>query len=498
MRRVAVIGGGIAGLATALHLKDRASTVEGGLEIRLLEAGSRLGGNIRTEHGDGFTFERGPNGYLDNVPAMERLVERLQLAPELQKADDAAAKRFLYRNGRLHPLPSCPLEFLRSPILSLGGRVRVCLEPFSRAGPGGVDESVHDFARRRIGAEAADILIDAMVSGIFAGNTRRLSLASAFPKMAAMEDVHGSLFTAMIAQMREHRAARKQQRKSSENEPKAEAETRSGGPTGPGGTLTSFRRGLETLIEHLAEELDGIVRLNHRATAIEPLPAERPDRSDGSRPGWRINADSVDPLEVDAVLIATPAVRAAPMLKGIDPLLGQEVEGIRSAGLVVVALGFESSAIGGPPEGFGFLVPRCQGLRSLGCLWDSSIFPGRAPAGKTLLRAMVGGAHDPEAVELDDEALISVVRQDLEIAMGLTAAPSQVRVFRHPVGIAQYEPGHQARLNLIDERLRELPGLWVAGSSFYGVSMNACVDMAERQAGTILDFLGLRARTNRG
>ena len=200
-----------------------------------------------------------------------------------------------------------------------------------------------------------------------------------------------------------------------------------------------------------------------------------------------------DTLEADAILIAAPSRRVAPLLETLDRQVADQVAAIPSAGLAVVALGFEADAVGGSPEGFGFLAPRCEGLRTLGCLWDSSIFPGRAPADKVLLRVMIGGAHDPEAVQLDDENLLSIVRRDLATAMSLEGEPRLIRVYRHRQGIAQYERGHQNRLDTVSEGLRILPGLWVAGSSFYGVSMNACVEMAECHADSILKFFGRRA-----
>ena len=206
MRRVVIIGGGIAGLATALHLQDGADGVEGGLEVVVLEARDRPGGNIRTERAEGFTIEAGPNGFLDNAPATLSLVRRLGLEDRLQRADEAAARRYLYRDGRLHELPTGPLAFLRSPVLSLPGRLRVLCEPFARSHPDGVDETIHQFAARRIGSEAAEILIDAMVSGVFAGNVHELSLRSSFPTMHGMEEQHGGLVRAMIARMRDRGA----------------------------------------------------------------------------------------------------------------------------------------------------------------------------------------------------------------------------------------------------------------------------------------------------
>jgi len=476
MQRVVIIGGGIAGLATALYLRDAAAALPGGLEVSILEAGSRVGGNIRTDYCDGFTVEHGPNGYLDNAPATAALMERLGLIPELQKADDRASKRYLYRDGNLHLLPTGPLSFLRSSILSPRGRARLLLEPFARRKVVGKDETVHEFASRRIGAEAADVLIDAMVSGVFAGNIRSLSLASTFPKLAAMEAEHGSLVRAMLARLRTRGAD-------------AGDRSRAGGPSGPGGTLTSFRRGLDTLIKRLATELEGSIFCDSEVAAIEPLTSSYSNE-------WRVVTTTGQTFDANAVIVAIPAPRAAPLLTAVDRTVSETIGQIPTASLAVLALGYDAAAIGGRPDGFGFLIPRDQGLRTLGCLWDSTIFPGRAAEDKVLMRVMIGGAHDPEAVELDDESLLSIAAAELETTMSLTAAPTLTRVYRYPVGIAQYVRGHQANLDTIHECLTKRPGLWIAGSSFYGISMNACIEQARSQAEKILVSLAaIRCRT---
>ena len=462
MQRIVIIGGGIAGLTTALYLRDAAAAFPGGLEVSLLEASSRIGGNIRTDYCDGFIIERGPNGYLDNVPATAALIERLELTPQIQKADDTAAKRFLYRNRRLHLLPTGLLTFLTSPVLRPWGRMRLLLEPLARRKMEGVDETIHEFASRRIGAEAADVLIDAMVSGVFAGDTRKLSLASTFPKLAEMEARHGSLVRGMLARMRARHT---------------------GGPAGPGGTLTSLRQGLETLIDRLAHELDDLIRCDHEVAAIEPAASSR------RRSQWRIVTTAGQTLDANAIVLAIPAPRAAPLLTAVNRTLGEAVARIPAASLAVIALGYDAAAIGGSPDGFGFLIPRGEGLRALGCLWDSSIFPGRAPEGAALMRVMIGGAHDPEAVKLDDKSLLSIAAAELKTTMGLTATPSLSRVYRHSLGIAQYVRGHQARLDTIHEQLDEQPGLWITGSSFGGISMNACIEQAQFQARKVQAFL---------
>ena len=478
MRRVAVVGGGIAGLATAYELRARAAEVPGGLEVRLLEAAPRVGGNLRTERGDGFRVEWGPNGFLDNVPATLELVRRLGAEGELVRADAAAARRFLYRRGRLHLLPSGPGSFLACPVLSLRGRLRVLGEPFARRAPAG-DETVFEFARRRIGAEAAAILVDAMVSGVFAGDSRRLSLASCFPKMAEMEREHGGLVRAMVARQRARGAARKRLAELAARGEAAPELTRPGGPEGPGGTLTSFRDGIQCFAELLAGALGGAVETSRPVAAL----------GRGGERAWSLAGAGAPPLAADAVVLAQPAAQAAPLLAPLDDALATAVGEIPAAPLAVVALAYDAAAIGGAPPGFGFLVPRGEECRILGCLWDSSLFPGRAPAGRVLLRAMIGGANDPAATALTDDELLATVRGDLAQTMRLHAAPLAHWIFRHRLGISQYTVGHGRRLERIAGRLAALPGLHVAGQSYFGVSMNACVEQAPKLAAEIVAAL---------
>lgn len=481
MKRVVVIGGGITGLTTALHLVDRAGEVSEGLEVVVLEADEEAGGNIRTRRVAGFTIERGPNGYLDNVPTTPTLVRRLGLEDQLQKADESAAKRYLYRNRKLHLLPNGPVGFLKSSVLSLPGRLRVFLEPFARSRPQGVDETIYQFGARRIGEEAASVLIDAMVSGVFAGDVRKLSLAASFPKMAAMEKEHGGLVKAMLAGMKKKRAAKRDAAQRRARGEDVEELVQPGGPAGPGGTLTSFKEGLDTLPRALAQELGGLLH-----TGVEVVSITR----DGSeeRP-WRVHLARGETLESQAVLVGLPAPKAEPLLRDLDPELADTIGQIETAPLAVVALAFDEKAMGGAPQGFGFLVPRGAGPRILGCLWDSSIFPGRAPEGKVLLRAMIGGAHDRGAVLLTDDELIDRVREDLRLSMGLEAEPLFCRVYRWGLGIGQYTVGHLDRVDRIQRRLADKPGLWVAGSSFYGISMNACIEKAGQHAGEVLGYL---------
>ena len=478
--KVVVVGGGIAGLATAVQLEKQAA--DRGLEIgvTVVEGADVLGGNIRTDHIDGYVVENGPNGFLDNVEATPALVKHLGLGDRLVQADESAAIRYIYRKGALRRLPAGPVSFLRSPILSLGGRLRLLLEPFmsSAAATEGRDETIYDFASRRIGDEAARILVGSMVSGVFAGDIEQLSLPAAFPKMRAMEAEHGSLVRAMVSKMLARKAAKKAEARGED----VSQDTRPGGPAGPGGTLTSFQGGMTDLVAAAAAKLRHAPKTGWRVESLDRNGEE-----------WRLRSESGDELSADHVVLTLPSRHAGTLLQPLDAELAKLASGIGAAPIVVVALGLDPSQLGRPLDGFGFLIPRGEGPRILGCLWDSSIFPGhRAPEGKALIRAMIGGAHDRQICDLSDDEIVAEVRRDLETTLGLPRAgesklePELLGVYRYPAGISQYDVGHLARVDAMHRRLEDFPGLWLGGSSYYGVAMNACITKAQEQARKIL------------
>ncbi|MBD3867293.1 MAG: protoporphyrinogen oxidase [Acidobacteria bacterium] len=461
-KTVAVIGGGVAGLTVAYELQQYARHPPDGVRAICLEASDRAGGNIRTHKEAGYTCEWGPNGYLDNVPATPALVRRLGLSELLQQADEQAAIRYIYRAGALREAPTGAGAFLKSGILSPLGKLRLLGEPFARKRPGSGDESVYDFAARRIGSEAAEVLVGAMVNGVYAGNVRELCLKSTFPKMYAMETDHGSLFKAMLA---------KKKTKSGKSD--------NAGPAGPGGVLTSFRPGLETLIQGLVKANGNALRLNTPVQAISDM---------GSR-GFRVLLESGPPLDVQGVVLACPARAAEAMVREMDPVMADAMGAIPSSPLAVIHLGYNQAALDSMPRGFGFLAPRGQGVRILGCLWSSNIFPGRAPKGKVLLTAMIGGAEDTGVMDLPDAKLVELARHDIQITMGIGVAPEFVKVFRHAHGIPQYTLGHQDRLRIIKERLEKHPGLLVGGNSYGGIAVNHCVEEAPGLADELVRHL---------
>ncbi len=529
MKRVVIIGGGIAGLATAHALRDRAGRAGSEVDILVLEKSARPGGNIRTDRISGYLCEWGPNGFLDNVPETLELVRAIGLQDAVHVSNDAARKRFIFRDGRLHQLPEGVGSFFGSRLLSWPGKLRIGWEPFARRRPEG-DETIHGFASRRIGREAADILIDSMVSGIFAGDSRELSLRACFPKMWQMETDHGGLFRAMFAIRRQKRQGRGVETLRPVDI--ARDAKRQEAPMGaPAGKLTSFHEGTETLIRGLVAALGGIVRTGARAVSVAETtgrawqPAASgghttaldsagpggarftPDSSGaaasqagagadafrvtGRSPRYLVGVEGAGELEADAVVLAGPSPESASLVAALDPELAAELAAIPSAPIVVVCFGYDEAKLPRPLDGFGFLVPRGQGPRILGCLWDSSVYPGRAPRGKVLVRAMIGGARDAAAIELTDEEVVATVRRDLLATMGLDLAPEFVQLFRHPLGIPQYAVGHLDRLARIDDRLGRHPGIFLAGNAYKGISMNSCIAEAGPLAGRLLEHLGI-------
>lgn len=460
---VAIVGGGITGLAAAMWLE-----ADHGVHSTLvLEADDRVGGKIRTVCDAGHVLEWGPQGFLDNAPDTLELARLAGLGPAVVRASDDAEARYIVRGGMLRRVPTSPLAFLRSSLLPLAARLRVLGEPFARRRPADRDESVAEFARRRIGAGAADVLVDAMVTGVFAGDARRLSLAATFPRMAAMEAEHGSLTRALVARMR---AAKRAGRTSA-------------GPAGPGGTLTTFREGMEMLPRAIATALGSRLQLG--------APADRL-RHDGDR---FVVEGRFGSVRARTVLITSPARPAANLLRELTPAAATPLAAITTVPVTVVMLSYASTdGFGHDPAGFGFLVPRDEQLGILGTLFCHSIFPGQAPPGRGLLRTMVGGAREPEAAGLDDDAVVARVRRVHARILGGDPAPDQVWIARWPEAISQYEVGHLARVEAAETAARAA-GLELAGSPLRGVSVNDCIRQARAAATRLATRLGTTGRT---
>lgn len=453
--KVAVIGAGVSGLSTAFYLKN------GGADVRIFEREKTVGGKMKTVHEDGYIIETGPNGFLDGKPYTLNLVRELGIEDKLYRSSDKARKRFIYTDGKLVKLPENVIAFLASYLLSWKGKLRVVGEFLVPPKKGDVDESLSDFAKRRIGEEALEKLLDPMVSGIFAGDPDRLSLKSAFPAIYYLEKQYGGLIRGLMAKMKDANSKS------------------SSGPAGPGGVLTSFKGGVKDLIDALSQFLGDSVE-----TDVEILELKK------ERGNWKVTYKKNGTLYDDSfetVVLSTPAYASAEILKSLDLRLSLLLSEIEYSPITTVALGFERRGLGYNLDGFGFLIPRSEGRKILGALWDSSVFPNRSPEGKVLIRAMVGGARQPELALLPDDELVKLVLKELKRIMKIRHYPEKVKVFKHEKGIPHYTVGHSERVKKIFKLSSTYSGLYLCNNAYTGIGVNDCTRAARETAERILN-----------
>jgi oxygen-dependent protoporphyrinogen oxidase len=460
MPRVVIVGGGLSGLATAFRLKQLRPDVS----IDVLESRERAGGNIGTENHDGFVVETGPNGFLDRTPDVRDLCRDLGLADRLVAASEAARKnRFLFLDGKLKKMPGGPLGLLTSPLLSLGGKWKLFTEPFRKKRSTGGEESIAEFVTRRAGKQAADIFADALVTGIHGGDPHQLSVAAAFPRLPKFEAEAGSIIKGFM------RSAKKRRK---------DGESRGEPRPGPM-RMWSFKEGLQVMSDALATSLGDSLHSGIEVRSIRPT-------VDGT---WSVNAGQAKKWTADAVVLATPAARQAAILSMIDAPLAEQIAGIPYNRIAVVALGYKKADCPNPADGFGYIAPQNTRRDVLGVQWCSSIYPGRAPEGCVMWRALCGGIHRGEMLDWPDERLLRAVHAELKLAMGLTGEPVFSRIIRWHAAIPQYVIGHLDRVARIDSLAAKHRGLFLTGNAYRGVAMGDCVEHGARTAVAVSDYL---------
>jgi len=465
MQKVAIIGAGISGLSTAFEIERLASEAGLAVEITVFEREERTGGKIWSIKEEGYLCEWGPNGFLDSKPMTLELCDHLGISKRLERSNDNARKRYIYSGGILNRLPENGPMFLQSKLISWPGKIRLAQEFFKSQRTDGVDETLADFARRRLGAEALDKLIGPMVSGIFAGNPETMSLQSCFPRIHELEQQYGGLLKAMIRLGKQKKA-----------EIKAGKQVASA--AGPGGVLTSFVGGIQELTDATVAGLKGSVRIGHAVTGIKPIEG-----------GWELRLADGSNFDTELVVSAAPAHVLKELTWPLDGQLSELIAGIPYAPMNVICFGYEREKIARDLDGFGYLIPKKEGCEILGTLWDSSIFPERAPEGHVLLRSMMGGATNPGAIALSDAEVENRTMAELKKIMGISAAPDFVRIFRHQRAIPQYVVGHAERLAAIDERLKVHAGLILTGNAFFGIGLNDCVNAANKAGAQVVSCL---------
>ena len=443
---IAIIGGGISGLTTAFYIARARPDVR----LHIFEREAHLGGTMYTREIDGFRFEIGSNGFLSNKPDTLDLVHAAGADDLLLRSSDDSRIRFIFHDGELQRLPESPPLFLKSKLLTLRGKLRVAMEPFIRAKTDDRDETLQSFGERRVGKAFTDVFLNAMSAGIYGNTPEMLSVNAAFPMVVALEREYGGLFRGMIKKKKKE--------------------------AGPGGVLMSFKGGVGSFVEHLRSTLPAGFHIGSTVERIET--------QDG---GYRLHFDDRT-LEVDRVVLSTPAYAAAEITADLDPTLSQALAGIDYTPISVVGFGWND--LPHPLHGFGLLTTAAAQQEVLGVLWDSSVFGDRAPDGKKMVRIMIGGQRQPELALQSDEDLIATGLRGLKSTMGIDTPPDVQFVQRWERGIPNYRVGHMAQVARIGELAGMHPGLYLNSNAYAGIGINDCVRNSRLTAEQVVAELG--------
>ncbi len=473
-RTVAIIGGGISGLATAFSLQEQATACGVRLHCVLLEAGSSWGGKILTHRIGDLVTEAGPDSFLSQKPAALELCAKLGLADQLINTNETRKKAFVLWGGRLHELPEGLITFvpkqlgpfLRSGLLSWGGLARMGMDLVLPRGPAQGDESLAAFFRRRFGAQAFERVLEPLMAGIYAGDAEQMSLKSTFPRFYDLEQQYGSVIRGMMA---------------------TRARAAAPSPAGPKRSMfVTLRRGLGDLVSALTSRLaqQGVdLRLGSRVDALR-VRSHQPAR-------WMYDLILHDgsALSCESLVVSAPAYVAAELVRPLTPIAGGLLEMIPYASTATIAMAFPAAMVGRAVEGFGFIVPRTEGRDLIAATWTSLKWPHRAPSDQVLIRCYVGGVGREAILQLDDAQLVTRVRGELSTLCGIQTEPTYVGVHRWWKAMPQYTLGHLDRLSQLEAALSRYGGLVLTGAGYRGVGIPDCIRDGARAAERVLRYL---------
>jgi oxygen-dependent protoporphyrinogen oxidase len=445
-----VIGGGISGLVSAYTLR------KAGVDALLVEQSDRAGGAIKTERLDGYLVELGPQSF-SGTAQMLQLFDELGIRGQMVQAP-AGAPRFVLVNGTLQRVPMSPPAFLTSGFVGFGTKFAVLRDVVGKSAPPAKDESIADFVRRKFSADMLDRLVGPFVSGVYAGDPEKLSLRSAFPTLHEAEKTKASVIRGMLANAKKQPSDQPRQRP----------------------TLLSFAEGTQTFTDALAAKLGDRLLLN---TVVGKI------ASDNSVPGYQVTirtGTEERAVVADDIIVATQTFVASTLLREIDSEIANRLSEIEYASIAVVSLGYQRSEVGDPLHGFGFLIPRSSKIRTLGTVWNTSLFPNRAPAETALLTSFIGGATDPNAAQLSPDELAAIVHKEVAPILKIRTAPIFSNVTVYPRALPQYNLGHGERLAAIDQARKKHSNLWLIGNYLHGPAIGACVEQSRAVAEEII------------
>lgn len=477
MRRIVVIGGGVAGLGAAYKIR-RAADEGHDVAFTLVEKEERLGGKILTEHRDGFIIDAGCDSFLTMKTAVHRIARIAGIEDQKMPTDDSRKKTVILKRGKLHEMPDGVMQFAPTkfwPFATTGlfswpGKLRAGMDlvvPKKKVPPGELnDETLEHFILRRMGREILDRLAEPLVGGVHASDPAMMSLAATFPNLLEMEQKHGSMIMGFLAQRRKVEEIRKKYPPD---------------PKNPRTVFTSFRKGFQQLPDTMADRAGrGDMRLGVKVMRLER-----------SGDGWKVFLSDGEVLEANAVIVATEGWAASALLSNLDERLGADVGGIQHSSSATVSLAWDTDDLGFDLNAFGLLCPLVEKRELMAASYSSTKWPGRAPEGKAIMRGFVGGPHNQAIMESDDDALVETVLGEFRDIFGLKRDPIWARVGRWTNGMPQYTLGHLDRIDRIEGRVGAIPGLGVGGGSYRGVGVPNCIESGEGAAAKVMGEWGI-------